>query len=625
MPASGDILAGCLLSAAFLAIVVVAEAWRRFGNPDPEWTRKLIHLSGGAIALCIPLVIRSSWVVLVMALAMSGFFALGKLGGRLRSLHGVSRKSRGTEYYPLVIYVLFCLTRGQPWKYVICVLVLAVADTLAALIGSRYGRIHYELDENRKSLEGSLVFFAAALLAVAIPLATWPDPSIPPLASCLPAALLVAVLATGFEAIAQDGRDNIWVPLGTFAVLTKILRQPLREIAIQNAKLAGLCLAVGLIVWWSGSMNVGGTLVFVLAAYGCWALTSFDWVLPVILAFALYLLVGVMCRHRPRFGSRTVVHWLLLPWLVVVAANFVWLRGDLAMYHFLYGPYLAACTAVTSQVIWYPISARGWLQTWKRIGGIAASILASWAVVTLVPWLAQTDVLPAALFWPLGATMVLVLPAALWEAGPGKAAPLSQQRLVEWAVIGGAASLVLAAQATGLSPAWHPNLGGGSDYSDPSGFVDLTRTVPAISPSLPERRSELWNAGYFHGAPSDEGGSQFITCKKRRTKQGIAGDTFCLDGSLLSVLYNHTLMEVESCLVSVAKNRSHDCDYRQSKSGNDLGWQCKRPVESGINDCIAIYDLSVRPLDGKRYDGFAARVDAARNHSESLFVHEPIR
>ena len=488
MPSSGDIVAGGLLTAAFVAIVAAAEAWRRLGRPDPEWTRKLIHLCGGAVALCIPFVIRSSWVVLGMTVAMSGLFAIGKLTGTLRSLHGVSRKSRGTAYYPLVIYVLFCLTWGRPWKYVICVLVLAVADALAALIGTRYGRVHYELDGNRKSLEGSLAFLAAAFLAVVVPLLAWPDPAIPPLGNCLAAAVLVAVLVTAFEAVAQDGRDNLWVPLGTYVVLTKILRQSLTEIESQNAKLAGLSLAVGLAAWWTGSLNVGGTLVFVLAVYGCWALTSFDWVMPAMTAFGLYLAVRAMSRHRPRIRSRAVVHWLLLPWLFVAAANFAWLRGDLSQYRFLYGPYLAACTVVTALVVWRQILSGGSPGPSRRIGGVMAVALAAWAAVAVVPWLVQPQVPPTALFWTLGATIITFLPARVWgiPASTEEAVAGWRQRAWQWAWIAMAAGVVLAAQAVGVCPVWNPDLGGGSEVSDRSGYVDSTRTVPA-EPSIVTR------------------------------------------------------------------------------------------------------------------------------------------
>ena len=173
-PSAQDVVAGVVITLLFLAIVATAEAWRRLGNPQPESTRKLIHIAGGLVALSMPFVIESHWVVLAMAAGMATLFLTGKFTGQLRSLHGVARKSSGTEYYPVVIYLLFLCTKDAPWKYFICVLVLTTADAMAALVGSRYGRLRYQVDENFKSVEGSFVFLLVTFLAVFLPLATWP-------------------------------------------------------------------------------------------------------------------------------------------------------------------------------------------------------------------------------------------------------------------------------------------------------------------------------------------------------------------------------------------------------------------------------------------------------------------
>ena len=59
----------------------------------------------------------------------------------------MGRKSRGAEYYPLSVFLVFVMTPGRPWLYLAAVLVLAVGDAFAALIGSRYGVIRYEVED----------------------------------------------------------------------------------------------------------------------------------------------------------------------------------------------------------------------------------------------------------------------------------------------------------------------------------------------------------------------------------------------------------------------------------------------------------------------------------------------
>ena len=115
----------------------------------------------------------------------------------------MARRTRGSEYYPLSVCLLFFLTQEQPWLYVASMLVLAVADAGAALIGMRYGRIRYGVEQETKSLEGSLAFMAIAFAAILIPMTVMTDL---PLAVCLGSALLVALLVTGFEAVCRWAR-----------------------------------------------------------------------------------------------------------------------------------------------------------------------------------------------------------------------------------------------------------------------------------------------------------------------------------------------------------------------------------------------------------------------------------
>ena len=103
---------------------------------------------------------------------------------------------------------------------------------------------------------------------------------------CVLAALLVAALVTGFEAISLEGADNLFVPLAVVVILGKITTKPLSEVVFQNLSLLAICLAVGLVVWRFRSFNVGGAITFILFAYGTWSLGSWVWALPVFVGFA---------------------------------------------------------------------------------------------------------------------------------------------------------------------------------------------------------------------------------------------------------------------------------------------------------------------------------------------------
>jgi phytol kinase len=456
MPSASDLLAGAIVTVLFLSVVAAAEAWRRWGNPEPEWTRKLIHIGGGLVALSLPFVIESHLVVFAMALGMAALFLAGKLTGRLQSLHGVDRKSSGTEYHPVSVYLLFFFTQGTPWKYFICLLVLTTADALAALIGSRYGRLRYEVDDNYKSVEGSLVFLVVTFLAVIVPLLMWPMVDRPPVAVCLLTALLVAMLTTGFEAIAQHGRDNLWVPMGALIVLNRTLPLSVNELTQRVAVLVGIFLVATLATWKTATFNVGGTLVLILVAYSCWTLTSIDWALPVFWGFAFYVSVAIICRSEVLIASKPVVRALLLPFAVMASGFFLQLNDVASGYQFLYGSFLVGCVTVTAQAAWAQVLSEWPMSGVRRItGSIVTTCLACTAIV--VPaFCLQSRVSIEAPLWVAVTALTVVIPRGSWFDFKRLDNSLHWwwiARILSTVVAMGLMALI---QALGVSPLWNP-------------------------------------------------------------------------------------------------------------------------------------------------------------------------
>lgn len=421
MIAPDDLRGALLLSAIFLSLLAVAELWRRFGNPEAEWTRKLVHLGGGVACLFFPFLVTSPWVVTALALALTALFALGSHFGFLKGLHGVKRKSRGAELYPLAVCLVFWLTVGRPWLYLSAVLVLAVADAFAALVGSRYGVVRYEVEDETKSLEGSLVFLLLAFLAIHLPALLMTD--LPRPVTVL-AALLVAALVTGFEAISLQGADNLFVPLAVVVVLGKITTKPLGEVEFQNLSLLAICLGVAFIVWRSRSLNVGGAITFILFSYGNWSLGNWRWALPAFVGFALYVAAWYLFAppgHASGIKVRLVTRALLIPFAPLVVAN-AYDHDEIA-----YGAFLAAAGAVLAFAL-----DTGAFRLERRRGGhwlfsaVGLGLLAS-AAVALPAWLTQRQVGLSAL---LGVSAVIVL-ATLVNAAIERR-DLAARRSREW-------------------------------------------------------------------------------------------------------------------------------------------------------------------------------------------------
>jgi phytol kinase len=113
--------------------------------------------------------------------------------------------------------VAFVLAGGDALLFQLSVLVLALADPAAALVGQRFGRLRYRLAGVTRSLEGSLGFAATAFGVTALALVASGRLGAPAALLC---ASAVAVVVAALEAASPPGLDNLAVPVGTLLVVS---------------------------------------------------------------------------------------------------------------------------------------------------------------------------------------------------------------------------------------------------------------------------------------------------------------------------------------------------------------------------------------------------------------------
>jgi dolichol kinase len=285
-----EIVMAALVGAGFLTVFVTAEVWKRTAAPPVEWTRKFVHFFGGLIAASFPWLFLSRWTVVALAagftLLLWGTRRLGLLG----SVHGVERKSEGGIFFPLGVLAVFLVGHDRPVLYLVAILALVVSDTAAALLGSSYGRQIYTVEQDRRSIEGSAVFFLTTFLITHIPLLLMAR--LDPLLSVL-IALQVAIIVTQFEAISLHGSDNLLVPIATFYLLLKMTPRDADHIAGQLAAQLTIIAVIGIIAWRTRPLTFSGAMVLMLFAYGVWGLGGEEW----IVAPAMGLLGFIVVRR----------------------------------------------------------------------------------------------------------------------------------------------------------------------------------------------------------------------------------------------------------------------------------------------------------------------------------------
>jgi phytol kinase len=160
-------------------------------------------------------------------------------------------------------------------------LILALADTAAALVGPQYGHWRYTTAEGgRKSLEGSFAFFIVAFFAVQIPVLLFTNIG---RAEALLIALILGLLVTLCEAVAWRGLDNLFIPLAAFFLLQDMLSASVDELLLQFAVIVALAIiALGRRA--RTTLDDSALLSAVLAGYVIWVLGGWQWiVIPLIL------------------------------------------------------------------------------------------------------------------------------------------------------------------------------------------------------------------------------------------------------------------------------------------------------------------------------------------------------
>jgi phytol kinase len=303
----------------------------RFAHPHPEVVRKLLHVGMGLTALSFPWLFHEAWPVITLgALAAGGLLAL-RLVSAVRSsvgsvLHGVGRDSFGEFYFAIGISLLFVLAHGDKLLYVIPLLILTLADAVAALVGTRYGTLRYATLDGAKSAEGSMAFFLTTFACVHVSLLLFSSTG--RLESLL-IAVILGILVMLLEAIAWFGIDNLTIPVVGFVLLKSFLGLTPEQLSGRLAVIVILA-AIAFYQRRRSTLDDDALLAAVLFSYVFWVLGGWAWlVAPATLFIKDKLQTPAPSKTQPAQANDIRRHNVLavfsvclpgLAWVVAAAA-----------------------------------------------------------------------------------------------------------------------------------------------------------------------------------------------------------------------------------------------------------------------------------------------------------------
>lgn len=281
-----------LLGVSYILLYFVKK---RF-NLAPEISRKIIHISLGLTTLSFPWIFHETWPVWLMSIVSIGLLLIlrySKLRNNLgASLHSVNRHSFGEICFPLSVAILFQLSHQEPVFYIISILVLTLADALAALIGVYYGKAHYDASEGIKSFEGSFFFFITAFLCIQIPLLLMTDFSN---VNIILVAFFIALLITLCEAVSWQGLDNLFIPLGVYVTLTNYLNYQTYTLLLLSLTLIFIIIC-GFYLRAKSTMNLSALLFCIVIGFLYVTLDPFSFVIPL----GMFLLYSYIIRKQQK-------------------------------------------------------------------------------------------------------------------------------------------------------------------------------------------------------------------------------------------------------------------------------------------------------------------------------------
>lgn len=308
------LLVALLAAAAFLA--------RRHAL-HPELARKAVHVGLGLYSLTFPFLFQTPGPVLAIcgvavALLMGLRFSRGSGRGLGAGLHGVARESYGELLFGASVALLFVLGHRTPVTYVLPLAILALSDAAAALVGVRYGRATFRIEDGHKSVEGAVIFFLTAwIIGMSLLLLLSDAPRL----NVVVLGGVIAAYGTLVESVSWRGWDNFFLPVSIHLVLLHHLDSP--PWMLLTGAAAGVAWLVGgqrLAL----ARHVGmdrHTAVFTAALLATIGLASNAWnvVLP-SLAFGCHLLAEARSpspRPNPHLKLGLVIVMLGITWYVV--------------------------------------------------------------------------------------------------------------------------------------------------------------------------------------------------------------------------------------------------------------------------------------------------------------------
>jgi phytol kinase len=316
---------------ALVGLITLSARMVNKGKIKGESARKMVHVGMGIICLTFPWLFQKAmpvYVLAAVAVVSILIMRVTKLRNSLgASLFSVKRLSVGELIFPIAVAWLFALNLENQKQsiifYTIPLLLLSLADTVGAMAGTKFGKRIYSTASGKKSVEGSLAFFATAYVCTFIPLALFTNYEIYHIASV---TMIIALFITAVEGISGMGMDNLLIPIGSYFLLDYYTSMSIHSLWLRVISMAFLML---LMIWTRSKhdLNGGAILTAVILCFVSFMLGSVYCLAACFMIFIRHLLaiqkIPVEQKHKHSIDTLLAISLPAMTWLTLGENNLI--------------------------------------------------------------------------------------------------------------------------------------------------------------------------------------------------------------------------------------------------------------------------------------------------------------
>ena len=227
----------------YIGLVIIIPVFLYKKEKISKFTaRKAVHMSAGLVVFTAPFYIWPFWPTIIAGIfAVIVYFSSKESKVKqLKDLYDAISEEQeevlkraflqGPFFYcvsiTLIVFIFAIFAPNQMYFPIAGVLIMIIADTLASVIGKRWGKVSLSLKftNSKRTLEGSLTFFGTAFLLCFLSFFLF--------GLLIPAnqeplsfdviiiySLITSAIATVIELISPSTYDDLTVPLGSTLII----------------------------------------------------------------------------------------------------------------------------------------------------------------------------------------------------------------------------------------------------------------------------------------------------------------------------------------------------------------------------------------------------------------------